>query len=190
MNLKELFRQTLNSIAAHKLRSFLTMFGIIWGIASVILLVGLGKGFSKDQKDRLRTIGVDLAIVWGGRTSAQAGGYAAGRTIRLSVDDAIAIKNECYLIKTVSPELRRGVSEVSAFNAASRPVRGVWPEYQRFRSLTVEQGRLMSEQDEANAERVILLGAEANRQLFPGKPVIGQPLMVAGYRYTVIGVLA
>jgi putative ABC transport system permease protein len=65
----------------------------------------------------------------------------------------------------------------------------VWPEYQRFRSLTVEQGRLMNAQDEANGERVILLGADANRQLFPGKPVIGESLMVAGYKYTVIGVL-
>jgi putative ABC transport system permease protein len=189
MNFKELFRQTLNSIAAHKLRSFLTMFGIIWGIASVILLVGLGKGFSKDQKDRLRTIGVDLAIVWGGRTSTQAGGYAAGRTIRLSVDDAIAIKNECYLIKTVSPELRRGVSEVSAFNAASRPVRGVWPEYQRFRSLKVSEGRLMSEGDQANASRVVVLGVEAARQLYPGKPAVGAMLSMNGKPYQVIGVL-
>src|SRR5436305_959359 len=167
MSFRELFRQTLNSIAAHKMRSFLTMFGIMWGIASVILLVGLGKGFSKDQKDRLRTIGVDLAIVWGGRTSAQAGGYAAGRTIRLSVDDAIAIKKECYLIKTVSPELRRNVQEVSAFNAANRAVRGVWPEYQRFRSLKVTEGRLMNQADEDYYNRVVVLGVEAARQLFP-----------------------
>jgi ABC-type antimicrobial peptide transport system permease subunit len=66
MNISELFRQTFNSIFAHEMRSFLTMFGIIWGIASVILLVGLGRGFNKDQKDRLKTIGVDLAIIWGG----------------------------------------------------------------------------------------------------------------------------
>jgi putative ABC transport system permease protein len=189
MNLKELFRQTWNSIAAHKMRSFLTMFGIIWGIASVILLVGLGKGFSKDQKDRLRTIGVDLAIVWGGRTSTQAGGYAAGRPIRLSVDDAIAIKNECYLIKTVSPELRRGVAEVSAFNAANRPVRGVWPEYQRFRSLKVQEGRLMNEADQQYANRVVILGVEAAQQLFPGKPAVGAMLTMNGKPYQVIGIL-
>src|SRR3954469_29098 len=105
MNLKELFRQTLSSIAAHKLRSFLTMFGIIWGIASVILLVGLGKGFSEDQKKNLNSIGVDLDIIWGGRTSSQIGGLAAGREVPLTIDDVVAIKNECTLIKTVSPEL-------------------------------------------------------------------------------------
>src|SRR3954462_13054422 len=101
MNLTELFRQTLNSIAAHKMRSFLTMFGIIRGIASVILLVGLGKGFSKDQKDRMKALGTDVAIIWGGRTSSQAGGLAAGREVRLSFDDARAIKSECFLIKNV-----------------------------------------------------------------------------------------
>ncbi len=153
MNIREVLRQTVSSIAAHKLRSFLTMFGIIWGITSVILLVGLGKGFSRDQKERLKTIGVDLAIVWGGRTSEQAGGYAAGRAVRLSIRDAYLIKDNAYLIKTVSPELRRSVSEVSRYNAASRPVRGVWPEYQRFRSLQVQEGRLMNDDDENESQR-------------------------------------
>jgi putative ABC transport system permease protein len=190
MPLYEIFKQTLSALWETKLRSFLTMFGIVWGITSVILLVGLGIGFNVDQKEHLRSIGTDIAIIFGGKTGAQAGGYAAGRDVRLTVDDAIAIQQQASLVKTVSPELRRSVSEVSQWNAANRPVRGVWPEYQRFRSLTVEQGRLMNEQDEANGERVILLGAEANRQLFPGKNVIGEPLMVAGYRYTVIGVLA
>jgi len=166
------------------------MFGIVWGITSVILLVGLGIGFNEDQKEHLRSIGTDIAIIFGGKTGMQAGGYAAGRDIRLSIDDAIAIQQQASLVKTVSPELRRSVSEVSQWNAANRPVRGVWPEYQRFRSLKVEQGRLMTDQDEREGARVILLGAEANRQLFPGKPVIGETLMVNGYQYTVIGVLA
>jgi putative ABC transport system permease protein len=189
LNVREVFRQTASSIAAHKLRSFLTMFGIIWGITSVILLVGLGKGFSRDQKERLKTIGVDLAIVWGGRTSEQAGGYAAGRPVRLSIQDAYTIKNEAYLIKTVSPELRRSVAEVSRYNAASRPVRGVWPEYQRFRSLKVQEGRLMSDDDERDGRRVVVLGVESRDQLFPGKPAIGETLTMNGSPYTVIGVL-
>ncbi len=190
MPLFEILRQTLYALWENKLRSFLTMFGIVWGITSVILLVGLGIGFNLDQKEHLKTIGTDIAIIFGGKTGAQAGGYAAGRDVILTVDDAIAIQQQASLVKTVSPELRRTVAEVSPWNAANRAVRGVWPQYQRFRSLTVAQGRLMSEQDERNGERVLLLGAEANRQLFPGKPVIGQTLLVAGYRYTVIGVLA
>jgi len=190
MPLLDIFKQTLSALWATKLRSFLTMFGIVWGITSVILLVGLGIGFNLDQKQHMRSIGTDIAILFGGKTGAQAGGYAAGRNIILTIDDAIAIQQRASLVKTVSPELRRSVSEVSQWNAANRPVRGVWPEYQRFRSLTVDQGRLMTAEDENNGARVIVLGADANRQLFPGKPVIGQTLMVAGYPYTVIGVLA
>ena len=189
MNLREIFRQTFQAMRAHKMRSLLTMFGIIWGIASVILLVGLGRGFSRDQQKRLRSIGVDLVIVWGGRTSTQAGGYAAGRPIRLSIEDVRRIKEECYLVKTVSPELRRPVPEVSTFNAADRPVRGVWPEYQRFRSLVAAEGRLMREDDERDARRVVVLGIEARQQLFPGQPALDATLSMAGYPYTVIGVL-
>jgi putative ABC transport system permease protein len=189
LNIREVLRQTVSSIAAHKLRSFLTMFGIIWGITSVILLVGLGKGFSRDQKEHLKTIGVDLAIIWGGRTSAQAGGYAAGRIVRLSVHDAELIKEQGYLIKTVSPELRRSVAEVSRYNAASRPVRGVWPEYQRFRSLAVQEGRLMDDGDEKEERRVVILGVESREQLFHGKPAVGEILMMNGSPYEVIGVL-
>ena len=189
MNFLEVLRQTAGSIAAHKLRSFLTMFGIIWGISSVILLVGLGKGFSRDQQERLKTIGVDLAVIWGGRTSEQAGGYAAGRVVRLSVRDAELIKQEAYLIKTVSPELRRSVSEVSRYNAASRPVRGVWPDYQRFRSLKVQEGRLMTDDDETQGRRVVVLGVESRDQLFPSRMAIGETLMMNGSPYTVIGVL-
>ena len=143
-----------------------------------------------DQKQRLRTIGTDIAIFFGGKTGAQAGGYAAGRDIRLTVDDAIAIQQQASLVKTVSPELRRTVSEVSQWNAASRAVRGVWPEYQRFRSLTVEQGRLMTEQDEA--ERRAASSSSATKPTAsssPAKHVIGETLMVNGYQYTVIGVL-
>jgi putative ABC transport system permease protein len=189
LNIREVLRQTTGSIAAHKLRSFLTMFGIIWGITSVILLVGLGKGFSRDQKERLKTIGVDLAIIWGGRTSEQAGGYAAGRPVRLSIRDAYIIKQEAYLIKTVSPELRRNVAEVSRYNAASRAVRGVWPDYQRFRSLKVKEGRLMTDDDEADGRRVVVLGVESRDQLFRGQPAIGEILTMNGSPYIVIGVL-
>ncbi|MGH8458885.1 MAG: ABC transporter permease, partial [Nevskiales bacterium] len=154
MSLYEVLRQTVATLRAHKLRSFLTMFGIVWGIASVILMVGLGKGFSRDQKERMKSLGTDLVIVWGGRTSAQAGGYAAGREIELQVRDARLIHEECHRVKNVSPELRRAVFQVSEFNSANRPVRGVWPEIQNFRSLRATEGRLMNAEDEQQARRV------------------------------------
>jgi putative ABC transport system permease protein len=190
MTLLEILRQALATFRAHKMRTFLTMFGIVWGIASVILLVGLGKGFSVDQKKHMETLGKDLVIAWGGRTSSQVGGRAAGREIQLNVDDAQLIHDECYSVKNVSPELRRSIPEVSQFNSANRGVVGVWPSYQDFRSLILGEGRLITEDDEREARRVVVLGFAANRQLFPGQPSIGAALLVKSVPYTVIGVLA
>jgi len=189
VNLLEIARQTLATFRSHKMRVFLTMFGIVWGIASVILLVGLGRGFSVDQKKRMETLGKDLVIIWGGRTSSQVGGLAAGREITLTVDDARIIRDECYLVKNVSPELRRAVPEVSQFNSANREVVGMWPAFQNFRSLRLSEGRLITEQDEAEGRRVVILGDATRKQLFSGKPALGASLEIKSVPYTVIGVL-
>ena len=189
MNLLEITRQTLATFQTHKMRVFLTMFGIVWGIASVILLVGLGRGFSVDQQKRMESLGKDLVIVWGGRTSSQVGGLAAGREITLNIDDARLIRDECYLVKNVSPELRRALPEVSEFNSANREVVGVWPAFQSFRSLRLSEGRLITEEDESESRRVVILGDAARNQLFSGKPALGANLQIKGVPYTVIGVL-
>jgi putative ABC transport system permease protein len=189
MTLSEILRQALATFRAHKMRTFLTMFGIVWGIASVIILVGLGRGFSVDQKKHMQTLGKDLVIMWGGRTSSQVGGRAAGREIQLHVDDAELIRDECYLVKNVSPELRRTIPEVSQYNLANRGVVGMWPSYQSFRSLEVSEGRLVSDDDEKEGRRVLVLGSKAYRQLFPGQPAIGAGVLVQSVPYTVIGVL-
>ena len=189
MNVIEILRQTLESFRAHKMRMFLTMFGIVWGIASVILLVGLGRGFSVDSKKRMQTLGKDLVIVWGGRTSSQVGGLAAGRELNLNIEDARLVRDECYQVKNVSPELRRSVPEVSPFNSANRGVVGMWPSYQEFRSLLLSEGRLLNEEDEREARRVVILGDAARAQLFSGQPAVGAALSIKGVPYTVIGVL-
>jgi putative ABC transport system permease protein len=189
MTLREILRQALATFRAHKLRTFLTMFGLVWGIASVILLVGLGRGFIVDQKKHMESLGKDLVIVWGGRTSAQVGGRAAGREIHLNVDDARLIRDECYLVKNVSPELRRTIPEVSQFNSANRGVVGMWPSYQEFRSLKVSEGRLLTDDDEREGRRVLVLGSKAYRQLYPGQPAIGATVLVKSVPYSVVGVL-
>jgi putative ABC transport system permease protein len=189
MELIDIMRQVLSTFKAHRMRSFLTMFGIIWGIASVIILVGLGTAFNRDQKERWKALGNDLVIIWGGRTSAQAGGLAAGRNITLTIDDARLLKSEAYLAKRVSPEIRSPLPEISAFNSANRDVVGIWPEYQAVRSVEVAEGRLISQRDEDQASRVAVLGYEARKQLFPGQPALGAELLIRGLPYTIIGVM-
>jgi putative ABC transport system permease protein len=135
------------------------------------------------------TLGKDLVIVWGGRTSSQIGGLAAGREISLTIEDARVIRDQCYLIKHVSPELRREVPEVSQFNSANRGVVGMWPDYQRFRSLLLLEGRLITVEDEQEARRVVILGDAARKQLFPGQPAVGSSLSIKGLPYTVVGIL-
>jgi putative ABC transport system permease protein len=189
MTFTEILRQALATFRAHKMRIFLTMFGIVWGIASVILLVGLGRGFSADQHKRMETLGKDLVIVWGGRTSSQVGGLAAGREIALTIDDARLIRNECYLVKYISPEVRASVPEVSSFNSANRGVVGMWPDYQVFRSLILAEGRRINDDDEQNGRRVVILGDAAAKQLFNGQPTMGATILVKSVPYTVIGVL-
>jgi putative ABC transport system permease protein len=189
MKFTEILRETLAIFRAHKMRMFLTMFGIVWGIASVILLVGLGRGFSVDQKKHMETLGKDLVIVWGGRTSAQAGGLAAGREISLVADDARLIQSQCYQVKNVSPELRRGVPEVSSLNSANREVVGMWPSYQSFRSLILDEGRLINDKDENQSNRVVVLGSAARQQLFSGQVAVGATLLIKSVPYTVVGVL-
>jgi putative ABC transport system permease protein len=189
MTLSEILRQAFATFRAHKMRTFLTMFGIVWGIASVIILVGLGRGFSVDQKKHMQSLGKDLVILWGGRTSSQVGGRAAGREIHLSVDDADFIRDQCYLVKNVSPELRRTIPEVSQYNLASRGVVGMWPSYQDFRSLQISQGRLITDDDEREGRRVLVLGSKAYRQLFPGQPALGASVLVQSVPYFVVGIL-
>jgi putative ABC transport system permease protein len=189
MTFREILRQAVATFRAHKMRTFLTMFGLVWGIASVILLVGLGRGFVVDQKKHMESLGKDLVIVWGGRTSSQVGGRAAGREIHLNVEDARLIRDECYLVKNVSPELRRTIPEVSQFNSANRGVVGMWPSYQDFRSLKISEGRLITDDDEREGRRVLVLGSKAYRQLFPGQPAIGATVLVKSVPYSVVGVL-
>src|SRR5205814_9487231 len=100
MTLSEILRQAVATFRAHKMRTFLTMFGLVWGIASVIILVGLGRGFVVDQKKHMESLGKDLVIVWGGRTSAQGGGGAAGGEIDPKVDEPRLIGDGCYWVRT------------------------------------------------------------------------------------------
>jgi putative ABC transport system permease protein len=118
--MKEAFVQTIANLRANKLRSFLTMFGILWGIISVVILSATGEGFRQGNEHVLRELGKNIGITWGGRTSKQAGGERAGRQIFLTADDAHAIQEQARLVAVATPELQRGGLKVkSRYNAAA-----------------------------------------------------------------------
>ncbi len=186
--MRELLTQTYSNLMAHKLRSFLTMFGIIWGVISIVLLSAVSEGFQQGNLYVLKELGKNIIIIRNGRTSTQAGGERAGKLVRLDIGDVYALKEKAKLLQYVTPELMRGgVSAKSAFNASSTQMSGVWPIYQFIRTIEVDRGRLLSEQDNADARRVAVIGFEMSKQLFADRDPIGQQVSLNGLPYTIIG---
>ena len=186
--MKELLSQTWSNLMAHKLRSFLTMFGIIWGVISIVLLSAVSEGFQQGNLYVLKELGKNIIIIRNGRTSTQAGGERAGKFIRLDIGDVYALKEKARLLEHVTPELMRGgVSAKSAFNASSTQLSGVWPVYQFIRTIEVDRGRLLNEQDNTEARRVAVIGFDMSKQLFADRDPIGQEISLNGLPYTIIG---
>ena len=184
----EILTQVMSNLRANKLRSFLTMFGILWGVISVVVLSATGEGFQRGNQHVLEELGKNVGIVWGGRTSTQAGGERAGRPILLTIDDVRALERESGMLAVVSPELQRGgVTVKSSFNAATLNVNGVEPQYQEIRTIEVDRGRLLRFTDNDNALRVAVIGTDATRQLFGTRESVGQTVQLNGMPYTVIG---
>src|SRR5436305_15326100 len=115
--MKEAFLQSLQNLRANKLRSVLTMFGILWGMVSVVVLSAMGEGFQQGNEKVLLELGKNIGIVWGGRTSLQAGGERAGRLIRLNLDDARAFEAESAMAAVGRPKLRTGAAVKSPSHA-------------------------------------------------------------------------
>ena len=184
----EILAQVLSNLRANKLRSFLTMFGILWGVISVVILSATGEGFQRGNQHVLEELGKNVGIVWGGRTSTQAGGERAGRAVYLTVDDARALERESSMIAVVSPEIQRGnVTVKSDYNAAALQITGIEPQYQDIRTIDIESGRQFRFTDEESALRVAIIGADSTKQLFGTRDSIGQEVLLNGIPYTVIG---
>src|SRR2546421_8269919 len=186
--MREAIIQSFQNLRANKLRSFLTMFGILWGMISVVVLSATGEGFRQGNDKVLRELGKNIGIVWGGRTSLQAGGERAGRSIILTLDDARAIAAESSMIAVVSPELERGAVKVkSAYNSATAGVSGIEPQYQDIRTIELEYGRNFGWPDEEQAARVAIVGADICDQLFGKRVSLAEAITLNGSPYTVVG---
>ena len=186
----EVLSQVVSNLRANKLRSLLTMFGILWGVISVVVLSATGEGFRRGNQHVLEELGKNVVIVWGGRTSMQAGGERAGRRVFLTVDDARALARESNMIAVVSAELQRGAIQArSSYNAAALTVHGIEPQYQNIRTIDIEKGRSLRFSDQESALRVAVVGADAATQLFGTRERTGQTLHLNGIPYTVVGTI-
>ena len=186
--MREAVVQSIQNLRANKLRSLLTMFGILWGMVSVVVLSATGEGFRRGNDKVLRELGKNIGIVWGGRTSMQAGGERAGREIRLTLDDARAIAAGSSMIAVVSPEIERGAVKVkSAYNAATARITGIEPQYQDIRTIELQAGRNFTFKDEEQVSRVAIVGADMAEQLFGKRNILNEPITLNGMPYTVVG---
>jgi len=189
MVLRDLLADTLRTLWAHKLRTFLTMFGIAWGIISITLMVAAGEGLRVGQEKVANNFGKDVMIVFAGRTSLQAGGARAGRLIRWEDTDHLFVKEEAPACQYVLPELGRRLSVRSLYNSGTLVVAGSLPPFASVRSILVAEGRFYTGEDQALGRRVAFLGTDAKKQLFSTRAAVGQTIHIGGLPYTVIGLM-
>lgn len=187
----ELVRQVFESLLRNKLRSFLTMAGIAWGITSIVLIVAMGDGFKEGQHNNMKSLGENLVIIFGGRTEKQAGGERAGRRIRLNYSDVENIRRECYLVKLTAAELDGNVHATSPYNSGSFDATGVEAIFPRIRTIPIGEGRFFTEAEEKSGQRVCVIGTDVKKQLFGGRPQVnGAQIAINSIPYRIIGVMA
>ncbi|MFY9562001.1 MAG: ABC transporter permease [Terriglobales bacterium] len=187
--LLELGRQAYNALKHNRRRSILTMLGMAWGIATVVLLLAYGTGFERGLWVAFRSWGTNLVFIFPGRTSLQAGGTKAGAEVKLTVNDLDYLQAEVPLLKRISPESSKQSTAAFGTRSGSYSVSGVYPYYSRMRRMEVEYGTFFTELDENTHARVAVLGADVKKKLFSGQNALGEKVRLDGVSYEVIGIL-
>jgi putative ABC transport system permease protein len=187
-SLFDLLVQIFHNLWGHKLRSFLTMFGIAWGVGSLLLLVGLGEGFRSGNKREMAEYGKDIMFLFPGRAPVVEGRMNSARSYLLTYQDYLDIRREAVHVRNASPVLSRtDVHAVSEFANANGEVVGVEPQFDEIRFLPMQQGRWLNWLDEIQKRNVIVLGEELTKNLFPGRPAVGATILLNDTSFQVIG---
>lgn len=186
---RDLATQAYSALRYNRRRSLLTMLGMAWGIATVVLLLAYGSGFERGLWIAFRSWGTDLIFVFPGRTSLQAGGTKAGTEVKLTVNDLEYINNEVPLLKRVVPISSKQSSVAYNARSASFSVDGVYSPYGRMRRMDLEEGSFFTEQDDFSHSRVCVIGHDVKKKLFSGQNALGQSIRLDGISYQVVGVL-
>jgi putative ABC transport system permease protein len=179
--------QVFRAILANKLRSFLTMFGIAWGVGSLLVLVGLGEGFRSGQHRQLATFGNDLVMMWNGTIPALANQHTGMRPYQLTLGDEAAIRALPEVRGATAFLDRDDLYQVSAYSNTSGQVLGVEPNYATVRFMPMAEGRFVNDDDMTRRRRVVVLGSKSASLLFPGRPMLGESILINDIAFTVVG---
>jgi len=186
----DLLKEAYGAMRHNRRRTSLTMLGMAWGIATVVILLAFGSGFERAISLIFSSWGTDVIGAFPGRTSLQAGGAKAGAEVRLKLADVDYIRNEVPMAKGVTPIFdKQGVTiQHDTRTFTNLFLTGVFPVYERIRGFQVATGRGLSEQDQAEHARVAVIGDEAKRRLFSGESALGQNIRINGVTFQVIGI--
>jgi putative ABC transport system permease protein len=186
----DLLKEAYGAMQHNRRRTTLTMLGMAWGIATVVILLAFGSGFERAIGMIFSSWGTDVIGAFPGRTSLQAGGAKAGTEVRLKAADVDFIRNEVPMVKGVTPIFDKNGATIQhdTRTYTNLNLTGVYPVYERIRGFSVATGRGLSDQDEVEHARVAVIGDEAKRRLFSGEQALGQSIRISGVSFQVIGV--
>jgi len=189
MFLKELILQGWQALMRNRLRSVLTMLGIVWGLASVVILLAYGQGLGGSVLHSFMNMGNNVIVMWPGQTSMQAGGQRAGKKVTYEYEDVEAIRDEVPLVRAVSAESCSSFGYKIGTRVVSIQTRGVELPYGQMRKLDLADGRYFNEGDFLDHRRVVILGHNAAKKAFQGAPAVGHDVNIGGQEFEVIGVM-
>jgi putative ABC transport system permease protein len=185
----EIIKRVVENLIAYRKRSIMTLLGVMWGIASYILLIAYGNDFHRALLLGMRYFGDNIVVVWNGQTSMQAGGARSGRVVRTESDDVEVIRQRCTLVKRVSPEVYDEMQLRWGERMTTAGIRAVNDEYGPMRGMFIGEGRFLSAEDTSAMRRVVVLGYDLKKKLFSQAPALDQDVFIRGLRFTVVGVL-
>jgi putative ABC transport system permease protein len=187
---KDILGQAWGAMLFNRRRTAITMVGMAWGIATVVLLLAYGAGFSRAIEAIFAEWGTQTIGVFPGRTSEQAGGDKAGVKVRFTLDDVDRASASVPGINRISPALWKQVPVQNDLHTYTWSVNGVRPAYQDIMKLGLDQGRFFNGAEDQQRAHVCLLGSEAKTKLFSGGWALGEDIRVNGEPFTIIGVLS
>jgi putative ABC transport system permease protein len=186
---RDLLGQAYGAMKHDLRKTVLTMLGMAWGIATVVLLLAYGDGFGRAIENIFQSFGATALGVIPNRTSQQAGGNKAGAQIRFTNDDVELLRNVVPLVRQISRESDKDSTVQNGPRSFSFPVFGVDPQMAEIWNLQMDQGRWLDDQDDLSHGLYAVIGSEARDKLFSGMPALGESIRVGGVTFQVVGVL-